>query len=234
MSWVPLDTRATRFLPKNRPYTELEASFALQVDYWRDHPATVAGYAAQWKWSRDRVRSWLADLGLQIQGQTGRHPGRLVPKSATCQVAHSDPSATGQLMFHDFGRLGDPPRQQPASNQPAVPQQHATPIYIIGTSDNTTPLSPPDFAEKQGGEGVMDNEKINEYVLLAARQGACKDPVGLAKHMKANGGLSSRHLSDLNLWKNQRLPGNPEAARTLKYLDNLGKEEDPQSPWLDS
>jgi hypothetical protein len=27
---------------------------------------------------------------------------------------------------------------------------------------------------------------------------------------------------------------NSDAGRTLKYLDNLGKEEDPQSPWLDS
>lgn len=197
MSWVPLDTRATRFLPKNRPYTELEASFALQVDYWRDHPATVAGYAAQWKWSRDRVRSWLADFGLQIQGQTGRQPGRLVPKSATCQLAHSYPSATGQLMFHDFGRLGDPSRQQPASNQPAASHQHATPIYRIGTSDNTTPLTPP---EEQEGGG--NNGQIKEYVQLAQMNGKAKDPVGLEMYL-IRSGLTPYHLQQLKDWKKE-------------------------------
>lgn len=197
MSWVPLDTRATRFLPKNRPFTELEASFALQVDYWLDHPATVAGYAAQWKWSRDRVRSWLANLGLQIEGQTGRQPGRLMPKPATGQLVHSDPPATSQLIFHDFGRLGDPPRQQPASNPPATPQQHATPIYRIGTSDNTTPLTPPPEEQGCGGNG-----QVKEYVLLAQMNGKAKDPVGLEMYLNRIG-LTPYHLQQLQVWKKE-------------------------------
>jgi len=197
MNWVPIDTRATQFLPKNRPYTELEASFALQVDYWRDHSATLAGYAKQWRWSRDRVRSWLADFGLQIQGQTGRQPGRLmplIPKSVTGQLAHSDPPATGQLMFHDFGRLGDPPRQQPATNQPANPQQPDTTKDSIGKLNNTTPPTPPE-EQVDGGNG-----QIKEYVLLAQMNGKAKDPVGLEIYLIKNG-LTPYHLQQLHDWK---------------------------------
>lgn len=133
MSWVPMDTRAKQFLPQcGRQYTELEALFSLQVDYAQGSPATLAGYAAQWRWSRDRVRTWLTALGLQIEGQKGRNPGRLAIKSATSQQTHSDQSATSHLMFHDFGRLGDPQRQRPASIQSAKPQRSATP-YIDNT-----------------------------------------------------------------------------------------------------
>lgn len=131
--WVPLDTRAKRFLPKNRQYTELEALFAVQLDYCQSNPATLAGYAAQWQWSRDRVRAWLAALGLTIEGQNGRNPGLLGIKPATGQQTHSNQSATSQLKFHDFGKLDGQPSQQTHSNQPAKPHRPATP-----NKDNTS------------------------------------------------------------------------------------------------
>ena len=155
MSWVPLDTRATRFLPQNRQYTELEALFALQVDYREGNSACVAGYAAQWRWSRDRVRAWLAAMGLQIVGQKGRNPGQLSIKSATGQQSNSNQSSASHLMFHDFGRLGDTPRQQPEPVSKATAQQPATPNI-----DNT-------YTSHQLASGCSDVERTQR--LLATK-----------------------------------------------------------------
>lgn len=116
MSWIPLDARATRYLPKNRQYTELEALFAVQLDYCQGSPATVAGYAIQWRWSRDRVRTWLTALGLHIEGQKGRNPGRLGIKSASPQQPHSNqPPNVSQ--FRAVRRFATPATSQRAASK---------------------------------------------------------------------------------------------------------------------
>jgi hypothetical protein len=99
-------------------------------------------------------------------------------------------------MFHDFGRLGDPPRQQPPSNQPANPQQPDTTIDSIGKLNNTTPPTPPE--EQVNGS----NGQIKEYVLLAQMNGKAKDPVGLEIYLIKKG-LTPYHLQQLHDWKKE-------------------------------
>lgn len=135
MSWVPVDIRATSYLPRDRRYTELEALYALQVDYYRTAPATVAGYAAQWRWSRDRVRSWLASVGLAIVGQTGQKPGRLMPKAPIGQQPVSNLPAVCHLMFYDPGMLSSFARQKQARNQSGTCRKPDTPN--IDNTNNT-------------------------------------------------------------------------------------------------
>jgi hypothetical protein len=64
--WVPLDKTLVKDLPKDRPYTKVEAVFSIQVDYDNNKPATISGYADLWTWTRGRVRNLLKELGAQI------------------------------------------------------------------------------------------------------------------------------------------------------------------------
>nr|WP_320050745.1 hypothetical protein [uncultured Desulfuromonas sp.] len=66
-NWIPIDKGLLRYLPHNRPFTELEAAFSLQVDYDQGTPVSVAGYAAQWQWSRNKVYRFFKQLGVEIE-----------------------------------------------------------------------------------------------------------------------------------------------------------------------
>lgn len=106
-NWIPIDKNAVHELPKNRPYTGLEAIFCLSVDidnaihkYTKAgkgssgmprtpdeainlvmaHGQSISGYAALWGWSRCKVRTFINRIrqGLDTN-QTGvRHPIRLI------------------------------------------------------------------------------------------------------------------------------------------------------------
>lgn len=64
--WIPISKGAVKYLPKDRPYTELEAMLCIQIDYDGDKSATVAGYTDLWQWSRDRVYRFLKKIGIKI------------------------------------------------------------------------------------------------------------------------------------------------------------------------
>jgi len=65
-NWVPVSKGLLKYLPIDRVYTKLEATFSLQVSYYIDEEVTVAGLAALWKWSRKKVRNFLRDIGIKI------------------------------------------------------------------------------------------------------------------------------------------------------------------------
>jgi hypothetical protein len=54
-------------LPKDRPYTTIEAVFSMQFDYDNDHDVTVSGYADLWQWPRAKVRRFVEKMGIEIQ-----------------------------------------------------------------------------------------------------------------------------------------------------------------------
>ncbi|CAG0961328.1 hypothetical protein ANRL2_00901 [Anaerolineae bacterium] len=65
--WVPLDKGLLRDLPKDRPYTRLEAMFCLSCDYDNDKPATLRGYASLWRWSTGKVERFLKEIGVRLE-----------------------------------------------------------------------------------------------------------------------------------------------------------------------
>ena len=65
-NWIPLSQALVRHLPHDRPYSKVEAAYCLQLDYDRGNPVTTAGYAALWKWSRNKVSRFLKQLGIEI------------------------------------------------------------------------------------------------------------------------------------------------------------------------
>jgi hypothetical protein len=44
-NWIPLSKTLTKELPLDRPYSQVEAAFALQVDFDNERPVSIAGYA---------------------------------------------------------------------------------------------------------------------------------------------------------------------------------------------
>jgi len=100
--WVPISKGFINHMPEDRPYTELEAAYSLQLDYDAGKPVTVSGYASLWKWSRRRVRRFLEEMGVTInypgdtrkkQNQTGQIrvqiPDRSVQKNGQIRFINS-------------------------------------------------------------------------------------------------------------------------------------------------
>jgi len=65
--WLALDKRIAKYLPKNRPYSRVEAMFSIQLDYDQENSVTVSGYANLWGWDRKTVRSFLDEAGITIE-----------------------------------------------------------------------------------------------------------------------------------------------------------------------
>lgn len=66
-NWVPLDKNLAKHLPRDKPFSLVEAAFSVSLDYDCDNKVTVAGYASRWGWSRKRVNGFLEKLGVYIQ-----------------------------------------------------------------------------------------------------------------------------------------------------------------------
>jgi hypothetical protein len=65
--WIPLDKGLVAELPKDRPYTNIEAVFSMQLDYDNDNEITVSGYADLWQWSRAKVRRFMEKMGIKLR-----------------------------------------------------------------------------------------------------------------------------------------------------------------------
>ena len=57
--WVPLDKGLIKALPKDRPFSHLEAVLDISCDYDELLCRPVMYYANRWKWSRGKVRTLL-------------------------------------------------------------------------------------------------------------------------------------------------------------------------------
>lgn len=194
--WVPVDIRATAYLPKpgERQYTLLEALVAVQADYWYCRSATIAGYAAQWSWGRKRVRDFVKEIGIEIVGQQGRSFGQL----RSINRSSNDP-AMGHLTFNNLGQLGGSLIQQRSSNDPSVDPAMIHSYINNKKKDETTPLAP-STPEQQ--------KEVEEYLDLATRYD-CQDPSrasafrrAVRKNIKGEGrGLTPERRADLARWR---------------------------------
>jgi len=65
-NWIPISKAFLKNLPKDRPYTELEAAYSLQVDYDQENRVTVTGYANLWRWSKGKVIRFFDRMNVKI------------------------------------------------------------------------------------------------------------------------------------------------------------------------
>jgi hypothetical protein len=90
--WIPIDKNLASALPKDRPFTQLEAMFSLSLDYACDKFVTASGYAKLWKWNRKKVVRFFDQIGAAIsypedsrkkQNQKGQITGQIRDRSGT-------------------------------------------------------------------------------------------------------------------------------------------------------
>ena len=62
-NWIALDKGLIVDLPKNRPYTRLEAMFSHTHDIDEKKEWTINGYAKLWQWDRKKVRKFINCIG---------------------------------------------------------------------------------------------------------------------------------------------------------------------------
>jgi hypothetical protein len=61
-NWIPYDKRVVYFLPKDRPFTVIEAMLSYSIDRDNKHRGSINGYASLWNWSRDKVRRFIKTI----------------------------------------------------------------------------------------------------------------------------------------------------------------------------
>ncbi|WP_136524642.1 hypothetical protein [Geomonas ferrireducens] len=65
--WIPISKVLVKDLPRDRPFTRLEAIFSLTCDYDLENPVSVCGYSKLWRWSEGRVKRFIEEIGAHIE-----------------------------------------------------------------------------------------------------------------------------------------------------------------------
>ena len=75
---MPISRHVAEFLPTDRPFTELEALYSVQLDYYNKRRASVSGYSKRWGWSRKKVDSFLLSISAEIRSNGKSHLGGVI------------------------------------------------------------------------------------------------------------------------------------------------------------
>jgi len=135
--WIPISKALVRDLPRDRPFTRLEAMFSLTLDYDKQNLVTVRGYAVLWQWSRGKVERFLEEIGVAIgyPEETRKKQNQGGP----LVIPHpSQGRATGgQIKMIDSRCLSDKAGHQRATSGPETGHRQ-------GTTNNPNPEPKPE------------------------------------------------------------------------------------------
>lgn len=76
-NWILLDKNLIYFLPSNRKFSEIEATFLVTFDHDNNSTITISGYAKRWGWSRNRVGKFLKSIGMKVIYSKNKRKGYL-------------------------------------------------------------------------------------------------------------------------------------------------------------
>jgi len=127
--WIPLDKALVRELPKDRPFTRLEAMFSLTCNYDNGEPATLRGYASLWRWSTGKVERFLREIGVRLEypETTGKRTNqRLVRRDRSETVARQRRDNHGTINFIDSKMLSGEARQKRDGGETKTRQSRGT------------------------------------------------------------------------------------------------------------
>ena len=109
--WIPIDKRLSHYLPKTRPYTELEAMFSYSKDVDERKEKCAREYSRIWSWSRTKVNNFI------IKIRTSKEP------------EESQKKASKEPYFRFItSNLSGIKSQEKASKEPEESQKKATTI----------------------------------------------------------------------------------------------------------
>lgn len=110
--WVPLSKMFLQYLPKDRPYTKLEAAYCLQLDYDLHKSITVSGYSALWQWSRKKVSAFLKQMNVQISYPENTSKKQNQKGQIRIQIRDRYGTDKEQIRLIDFNDLPDKKNRQ--------------------------------------------------------------------------------------------------------------------------
>jgi hypothetical protein len=181
-NWVAIHKGFTKHLPIDRPYTELEAIFSLSVDIDNQNHGSIAGYSKLWSWSRNKVRKFFSDIGVEIvypentgkiQNQKGQIEGQIVDRSGTDKgqiryiidkglYGQKDRSGTdkGQIRDRSKDTTIDPINPKPKKNN------------TILKPDNVTEQTWDDFlTHRKNLKATVTKTVLTQYAAQAEKAG---------------------------------------------------------------
>jgi hypothetical protein len=100
-NWIPISKCFSKYLPKDRPYSRIEAAFSLQMDYDAGNQVTVSGYSALWRWSRNKVRMFLDKIGIDIEYPKETKKTQNQKGQITVQIMDRSGEKKGQIRLID-------------------------------------------------------------------------------------------------------------------------------------
>lgn len=62
--WLKISRAYTVYLPKDRPFTRLEAAYSIALDADNEKTGTLRGYATLWGWNHHRVKRFLEEIDM--------------------------------------------------------------------------------------------------------------------------------------------------------------------------
>ncbi|MBN1225004.1 MAG: hypothetical protein JXB23_17280 [Candidatus Aminicenantes bacterium] len=126
VSWVPVHSGLSRFFPTDRPFSEIEAVFSLQLNLYQGKAVSVVGLSKSWRWTRKRTRLFLERIGAMVdypdrtskkQNQRGQIRGQILEKEGPDK---------GQIMLIDFNVLDAKRARKGADNEKLGARSRAT------------------------------------------------------------------------------------------------------------
>jgi len=155
--WVPISKALSRTLPTDRPYSDIEAAFSLQLDFDSGTEVTLSGYSSLWRWSKSKVRRFLNDLGVEIRypkctGRLQNQRGKLHPTDNRL-ITDRNTTDNRLIRFIDSKWLDSKSVRKPTDNRPKPDRcLNATtdPNPNPKPDDGKVPASlPPEFKESE-------------------------------------------------------------------------------------
>ena len=183
-NWIPLDKMLIKYLPKDRPFTVLEAYFSLRYDVAEKKNNTINGYAQLWQWDRKKVRGF-------VQGMMS---GKAVKLG---HLKDTKGPGKGTLIPHDICFIFDNLESQKDINSPLSP--HFLPTFSP-TTINTN-------KKKIYKEKVLLTDK--EYVKLKnqfGEKGTESRIENLNNYLCSKGKKYASHYHTILAWERKNNP----------------------------
>ena len=158
-NWIPLSKWAAKHLPKDRPYSKLEALVSIQIDYDSGNSATISGYAALWSWSRNRVRMFLDMIGIKIIYPENTRKRQNQKGQITIQIMDRSEEKKGQMKFIDNKVLHNQKDRSPEKKGQIMDRSRATTRDTIILNTNTIGKK----CQKNSSCDESPNDKIMDF-----------------------------------------------------------------------
>jgi len=220
-NWVPLSKALVNSLPRDRPFTELEAMFSLQVDYDCNRPCTVRGFSTRWQWSRNKVLHFLKKHGVFIEFEGAKNQFRQGKIRVKKRASNDTSDDTGK-----GPAIG--PAAGPAFGPAMIPARF---IDYRHLQDTAIPAAIPAMSQQKGQQedqqrASNDTSEGNQLKIL--------DPIKDKKISPADAGGGGR-LEDFYTTKRRRQLKGERLAGFALFWDAFGYKEgkaDAADAWL--